>query len=368
MTSATERKIRYAVVGAGNIAQTAILPAFANATENCELVAVISGDTHKQKALAQRYGLRHVGAYEELERVAQAAGADAVYIATPNSEHRSMTERAARLGLHVLCEKPMAQSVEDCQAMIQACQRCGVRLMIAYRLHFEEANMNAVEIAQRGVLGEPLAFSSVFGQNVRPDDVRRRADLAGGALYDMGIYPINAARYLFRAEPEEVFAQTVASSDSSGVDVSTAAQLRFPGGRLAQLLVSFSSSVISSYRLLGTRGELRVEPAYDYDKDLVHHLTVDGTTVERSFPRRDQFAPELVAFSRAILDDKPAEPSGEEGLADVRIVGALLESARTGRSVQLPPFEHARRPGIAQVISKSPLPEVEPVHAPPPRL
>ncbi|HEU4532961.1 MAG TPA: Gfo/Idh/MocA family oxidoreductase, partial [Polyangiaceae bacterium] len=275
--------------------------------------------------------------------------------------------RAARAGVHVLCEKPMAVTVEDCEAMIKATKAAGVKLMIAYRLHFEEANLKAIEIAQSGKLGQPKVFSSVFSQVVRPDDIRTKPELGGGALFDMGIYPLNAARNLFRDEPIEVFAAcTGLGGPFRGVDETTVAVLRFSGDRLAQFTCSLGVASVSSYRIAGTEGDLRLEPAFSYAGELKHYLTVGEKTEEHTFRKRDQFAPELVAFSRCILDGTEPEPSGEEGLADVRIMRALLQSAETGQIVKLEPFVRTQRPGIEQEMRKPPVKEPKTVNAPSP--
>ena len=364
----TSRKVRYAVIGAGNIAQVAVLPAFEHAAENSQLVALISSDAEKREALGKRYGLKFAGAYDELEDVLGRAEADAVYIAVPNSMHREMTERAARCRKHVLCEKPMAETVEDCRAMIDVCRENGVFLMIAYRLHFEEANLRAIELAQSGRLGDVRIFSSVFSQCVREGDVRTKGELAGGALYDMGVYPINAARYLFRDEPDEVFATCISGTDQrfQAVDETSVALLRFPGGRVAQLTASLAAAPVSTYRVIGSKGDLRVEPAFGYTSDIQHYLTIEGQTSARTYAKRDQFAPELVSFSQCILEGIEPEPSGEEGLADVRIVRAIFRSAEIGKAVRMTPFSRSRRPSLEQQIYKPPLPHIDAVNAPSP--
>jgi predicted dehydrogenase len=362
-----EKKVRYALVGAGNIAQVAVLPAFAHARENSELVAIVSDDGEKRAELAKRYGVELTGTYDELERVIERGRVDAVYVATPNHDHRSTTERAARAGAHVLCEKPMAVTVEDCEAMLAATRAAGVKLMVAYRLHFEEANLRAVDLVQSGKLGQVKLFSSTFTQLVRPGDIRTGGEqVGGGALYDMGVYPINAARYLFRDEPFEAFATCVRGGRVDGADETTVAVLRFPGDRVAHFSVSLGVASVSSYRVAGTEGDLRLEPAYDYVGELEHHLTVGGKTEERTFKKRDQFAPELVHFSRCILEGREPEPSGEEGLADVRIVRALLRSAETGQWVKLEPFVRSQRPSLANEMRKPPVKEPKTVHAPSP--
>ncbi|WP_426730837.1 Gfo/Idh/MocA family protein [Myxococcus faecalis] len=364
-----ERRIRYAVVGAGNLAQVAILPAFQNAKDNSELVAIFSSDREKRAALKKQYGVECAG-YEDFEQVCRDARVDAAYIVLPNTMHREFTERAARVGVHVLCEKPMATTVEDCEAMIRVADENDVRLMIAYRLHFEEANLRAIELLRAGTLGEPSLFSAVMTQQARPGDIRTRQEVGGGALLDEGPYPINAARYLFGAEPTEVVCFTQEDPDArfEGVDGTALALLRFSGGRLAQFAISHAASEVSSYRVVGSKGDLRVEPGFGYGTERKHFLTVDGKTRERSFADQDQFAPELLYFSRCILEGREPEPSGWEGLADVRVVVALQESARTGRAVKLPPFERRERPSIDQLITRPAFEPPEPVNAPSPTL
>ncbi len=365
------RKIRYAVVGAGNIAQAAVLPAFEHATENSELVALVSSDPHKLEELGKHYQIQHRGSYEQFESVLERSRADAVYIALPNAMHAEFTARAAKARAHVLCEKPMAMSVAECESMIRACQAAKVKLMIAYRLHFEEATLRAVELARSGRLGELRSFDSVFGQDVRPGNIRKRSDLGGGALFDMGIYCINAARHLFCEEPIEVFAyqtnyQRLQGADAHGVDDATWAVLRFSHDRFATFSANQSSAEVDSYRVVGTKGTLRVEPAYTYLEDLKHQITIGNLSTETIFTRRDQFAPELVIFSNCILEDVEPEASGEEGLADVRVLEALVASARRGEIMRLAPFQRRVQPDLSQEIRKPPVNNPKIVHAPSP--
>jgi predicted dehydrogenase len=293
---------------------------------------------------------------------------NALYIALPNSQHRTFTERAARAGLHVLCEKPMAMNVQDCQAMIDACEKAGVRLMVAYRLHFEEANLRAIEMVQSGRIGEARFLSACFSQQVRPGNVRTVATSGGGALFDMGVYCINAARCLFRGEPVEVFAYRATGRDDRfrGVDEMTSGLLRFSGERVAQFVASQGASDIDTLRVVGTDGDLRLEPAFGYTGELRHFLTVGGRTEENKFRRRDQFAPELLHFSQCILDGSCPGPSGYEGLADVRIMEALENSALAAAPIKLEPFNPGGRPSMAQEIRRPPIRPPRPVHAPSP--
>jgi predicted dehydrogenase len=363
-----QRPVRYAVIGLGNIAQVAVLPAFAHAKENSKLVALVSSDPTKLSELAKMYSVEHTGPYDQLEAVLEASKADAAYIALPNTLHRSMTERAAAAAVHVLCEKPMATTVEDCQAMVAATRAAGVKLMIAYRLHFEEANLTAIDRIRKGEIGDPRIFSSIFSQQVREGDIRTSADTGGGALLDMGVYCINAARYLFREEPVEVHAIQVRGVDPRfhGVDETTTAILRFPGGRLAQMTASQAAGDVSEYRLVGTKGNIRLDPAYEYAGRLREYVTVNDSTDETRYSRRDQFAPELIYFSDCILGNAEPEPSGEEGLCDVRVLEAIETSARTGQRVALEPVERESRPNMRLEMKRPPVRKVEPVHAPGP--
>ena len=351
------RRVRYAVVGLGHIAQVAVLPAFAHAGENSELVALFSDDAEKLAKLGRKYRLDHLFDYDRFEDGLKAADVDAVYIALPNHLHREYTERAANAGVHVLCEKPMAVTEEDCEAMIDACDRNGVKLMIAYRLHFEEANLRAVELVQSGKIGEPRIFNSVFTMDVKEGDIRLNPrDQGGGTLYDIGIYCINAARYLFEDEPIEVLALTARKDDprfsAPGVDEMTGAVLRFPGERLATFITSFGASDVSRLQVVGTRGNLVLDPAYEYAGELTHEITIDERTRERRFPKRDQFAPELVYFSECIETGEDPEPSGKEGLGDIRIIRALYASADTGGPIALGPFDKRERPTMDREIRK----------------
>jgi predicted dehydrogenase len=344
--------VRYGVVGLGHIAQVAMLPAFAHARRNSRVTALVSDDRVKLKQLASRYGVEQTFSYDDYDACLEQV--DAVYIALPNSMHAEYTIRAARAGVHVLCEKPMAVTVEECRRMIAACRRHRVRLMIAYRLHFEEINLRVVDLVRRGRIGQPKFFNSSFSMTVRAGDIRTKRDMGGGSLYDIGVYCINAARYLFRAEPRQVSAISVNDGGArlAEIDESTGALLRFEGERVAAFVTSFNATDVASYRIVGSKGHVRVEPAYEYAEGLEYELTIDGKTTRKRIGKRDQFAPQLLYFSDCILNNREPEPSGEEGMQDVRIVQALYRSAKTGRAVAIPPFTKAKRPTGRQRISR----------------
>jgi predicted dehydrogenase len=363
----TGRKIRYAVVGLGHITQVAVLPAFQNAA-NSELFALVSGEPDKLEKVGKKYSLEHLYSYQDYSRAL--SNVDAVYLAVPNHLHREYAERAAAAGVHVLCEKPMAVSSEDCQAMIAAAEQNHSKLMIAYRLHFEAGNLEAIELARSGKLGDLRVFTSEFAQQVASDNIRVTEPVArgGGPVYDMGVYCINASRYLFGAEPVEVMA--VAGNNGGErfklVEEMMSVTMRFPEGRMGTFTCSFGAADISRYALIGTKGVLLADPAYEYAMALKHQITIGEKTARKTYPKRDQFAAQIFYFSDCILKDKEPEPSGLEGLADVRIVEAIYESARTKRPVLVPEIPDKKGPSLSQEIHRPAHGKPQVIHAKPP--
>jgi predicted dehydrogenase len=342
--------VRFAVIGQGYFAQSAILPAFASA-KGCELTALFSDDPTKLRTLRRRYDVEYALPYDQLDEFLESNTVDAVYIALPNDLHAAFTERAAQAGVHVLCEKPIAGTAAEAERMVAACERGKVKLMIAYRLHFEPANLSAVELIRRGTIGEPRFFSSVFSMQVTPENTRTKRARAAGPLRDIGIYQINAARYLFRDEPLEALAAAASKRGDARfreVDEQVSALLRFPGERLAQLTCSFGAYSHSSYEVVGTKGSLRVSPAFPESGDLVLEIQVNGKTKSRTFENRDQVAPELEEFADCIREDRDPQPSGREGLADLRVIEAIDAAVRQGSRVPIDRVYPERRPGIRQ--------------------
>lgn len=345
----SDKKVRYAVVGTGWFAQDAVLPSFPNAT-NSQLAAVVSGDPKKQKELGERYKVPAYD-YQQYGDLLESGTIDAVYIALPNSMHKEYTVRAAKEHVHVLCEKPMAATAAECREMNDACAAGKVKQMIAYRLHFESANLTAVEHIIGGKIGEPRLFSSVFTQQVEGGNTRLDAGLAGSPLMDIGIYCVNAARYLFQADPTEVTAFAAQSSDPRFREVPemVTALMRFPNDRLAQFTCGFGESRVSEYRVVGTAGDLQMITGYTFRGDITMKLTdKDGQTKETTFPERDQVGAEILYFSDCILNDREPEPNGLEGLADLQIIEAIQKSYTTGQAVKLAAFPAKPRPSLAQ--------------------
>lgn len=348
------KPIRYAVMGLGHITQVAVLPAFAHAKRDATLAALISSEPGKLRTLGKKYGVDRLYSYDQFDECMKSGEIDALYIALPNQLHAKYTVRAAKYGIHVLCEKPMALTEKDCRTMIRACEKNDVRLMVAYRLHFEKANLSTVELIRKGRIGTPRLFNSTFTMDVREGDIRLREETGGGTLWDIGVYCINAARYLFREEPVEVLGMSASGEQRrfDEVEEAFAATMRFPGDKLASFVVSFGSAPSAEYRVVGTKGDVRMDPAYEYAEGLKQFVTTGGKPREREFAKRDQFAPELVYFAECIREGRDPEPSGWEGLADVRIVEALYRSAKKGKPIRLSAFEKHQRPSKRQVITR----------------
>jgi predicted dehydrogenase len=362
-----KKKIRYAVVGLGHLAQAAILPAFANARKNSELVALVSNDKTKRQKLGKQYKIKHTFDYAGYDECLKSGEIDAVYIVLPNHLHREYTVRAAEAGVHVLCEKPLAVTEGECLAMIAAADANRVKLMTAYRLHLDEATLKAAHDVRSGRLGEIKYFISTFSMQAA-EGVRLQKNAGGGPLYDIGVYCINAARMFFDAEPIEVHGWTANSGDErfTEVEETFSALLRFPGDRLATFTCSFGAAGTAEYRLVGTKGNLRVDPGYYYGRPVVQDLTLDGKTAKRTFAKSDQFAAQISYFSDCVLNDVEPAPSGREGLADVRIVEALYQSVAERRSVKMEPISrtHCKLPKpIKMPPAKKP---AKLVHARPP--
>ena len=345
------RKIRYGVAGLGHIAQVAVLPAFAHARRNSTLRAIVSGDREKLAKVGDQYGVPVRVDYDQLERAL--ADIDALYIATPNTEHADLAIRAAHAGVHVLCEKPLATSDEECLQIIHACREANVKIMTAYRLHFEPLTIEVLERVRAGSIGEPRFFSSSFSMLAKPGNIRTRWDTGGGTVYDLGVYCINAARMIFGSEPTQVFAYSIdgARSGFEHVDDTTAALLKFKGDGLAMFTSSFAAADVSSFRIVGTEGDIHMEPAYEYAEPLAYTITRDGKRTRRRGRKRDQFAAELLYFSDCILEGREPEPSAEEGAWDLRIIDAIYESARRAEPISLPPFGPEPGPSPDQAMS-----------------
>jgi len=354
------KKIRYGVVGLGSIAQGAVLPAFKNASMNSVLTTLISEDKQKLKVLAKKYKVPNTYLYDDMEECFQKQEIDVIYIATPNDHHREIVELAAKYKINVLCEKPMAVTYSDCLYMEQVAKKNNIKMMVAYRLHFESANLEAIKMCRQGSLGDLKFFNSTFSYQIKDKkNIRLNpTSVGGGALYDIGIYCINAARYLFKSEPIEVVGFSVTSDDPRFINTeeTTSAILRFPDDKLAAFTVSFGAFDSSDYEIIGEKGRIRLENAYEYAAPMELRTFLhskDGMKkATKKFKKRDQFSAELLYFSDCIMKNKIPEPGPVEGMADVKIIEAILNSIHTKAPVRFDPVEKIARPNQKQKFSR----------------
>lgn len=363
------RKVRYGFVALGDIVQESMLPGVAH-TGNSEVTAFVSGDPGKASRVAEKYGVEHLYSYEQYGELLRSGRIDAVYVATPNWRHEEFVVPALEAGIHVLVEKPLEVSVESAERILAAQRRSAAKLMTAYRLHFEPATTRLVERIRAGDLGEVLFFSSTFGLVVDPANHRAGSGIKAGPVFDMGPYPVNAARYVFEAEPEAVVS-AVGSNHRTDVGPdfhdTVAVTLRFPGNRLAQFVVSYALNPIDSLVAAGTKGSIALNPCYMFGAPLEHQAAIGQSKSRDSFKNTDHFGGELRYFSECILEDREPGPDAEEGLADVRVLEGIAEALRTGGPVELPAFTRTRRidPAHVQTLpAKRPPAELVDVSAP----
>jgi predicted dehydrogenase len=363
------RKVRYAVVGIGWISQTAFLPGVEH-TGNSEVVAFVSGHEEKASKVGEKYGVKDLYSYDEYDNLLSSGKIDAVYLATPNRDHIDLAVRTLDAGIHLLLEKPMATSVADCERILAASERSGAKLMVAYRMHHEPAMLKAFETARSGKLGHLRYFNSSFSQPVNYQNHRAKNGYWAGPVPDMGPYPINTARNFFGAEPVEVFAIGTRTEPERfrDFDDQVAISLRFPGGQLASMLLSYSGSDLDDFRIVGTLGDLYSSPAYAMSGGFKHTVTIGESKkkTEESFRPTDQFGGELRYFSHCILNGQHPEADGEEGLLDIRVIAALERALETGQPQRLEPCVRRRRATEqqAQKLKKVDEPELVGVHSP----
>ncbi|POR40843.1 Gfo/Idh/MocA family oxidoreductase [Methylobacterium sp. V23] len=339
------RKVRYAFVALGDITQEAMLPGVAH-TGNSEVVAFVTGDPEKSQGVGRQYGVTESYGYEQFGELIASGKIDAIYIATPNWRHAEFAIPALEAGIHVLVEKPLEVSAAKCREILDVAERSPAKLMVAYRLHFEAATLATIDLIRSGKLGTLLTFASTFTQMVSPENHRARSGIEAGPIFDMGPYPVNAARYVFGSEPTEVVSAVGVRHPEAGLgdfDDTVAVTLRFPGDRLAQFVLSYVGNTLDTYTVVGTKGSIEVNPGYMYGKSLAHTVTIGESKTHETFKNTDHFGGELRYFSDCILIDRDPEPDGEEGYADVRVLEGIVEALKTGSPVRLEPLTRVRR-------------------------
>jgi predicted dehydrogenase len=343
------KQIGYAVVGAGPLVERTLLPAFARAGGETRLAAIVSADRARAQALAQEHRVTAFH-YDEFRQSLQRDDVQAVYLASPNSLHCDFAVEAARAGAHIVCERPMAVMADECRRMLRTCQTNHVKLMIAYHVQAHPAYRKLIELIRGGSIGAAKTFSSDATIRVQdPEDVRLQRRHGGGTVYDLGVAAIFVARTLFDAEPAQVMAMTARMTRRYGgdVDESTVALIRFPDDRLAHLHTSFGEEPTSVLTIFGDEGSIRLNGAYEPYHPSTLEVVRGGQREDITFEPVDALAAELGHFSNSVLRDVVPEPSGIEGLTDVRIVEAIYRSARDGRPVTLPRVARVEAPPVA---------------------
>lgn len=347
-----DQRVGFAIVGLGRLSIDQILPAFGS-SKLCKPVALVSGDPEKARKLAAQYGIKptSIYTYATYDQIAQNPDVKVIYIVLPNGMHEEFVVRGAKTGKHILCEKPMANSVAECERMIAACKAANVRLMIAYRQQYEPNNRAIVKMVREGKLGTLRSYVASNTQNQGdPTQWRLNRKLAGGGcLPDVGVYCLNAARFLTGEEPSEVFGYTVQPTNDPRfreVEATCSFSLRFPSGLVAACNSGYAGHHSQMLRLEGADAWAELAPAFGYHGiKLRASRLMDGheTQLEPTIPDKDQFALEMDHMAECVLQNKQPHTPGEEGLQDQRLIEAIYDSARTGRAVKVPPPPTATR-------------------------
>ncbi|GHF93337.1 glucose-fructose oxidoreductase [Deinococcus piscis] len=353
------QRVGYAVVGLGKLTAEELIPAI-RTSQHARLAALVTSEKDKGLALAHASGLTDddVYAYDDFERLAERDDVDAVFIVLPNSMHREFVERAARMGKHVLCEKPLSTNVADAQAMVDACRAAGVLLMTAYRCQYTPEHWAVRDAVQSGRLGTIRTIDSIHSHTEEDAQAwrMRREYAGGGPLVDVGIYSLNIIRFVLGKEPLWVFAdlnQPQGDPRFAEIEERVAWMMGFEGGIVANCLTSYASRDTSALRVVGEAGKVEMDPAFNYTC-LDFTLTDKEAAHRPRFASYDQFGNEVDHFAQCIREGKTPWTPGEEGVADHIVMDAIYESARTGQRVTLKlpagqdPFRGERQPDLPQ--------------------
>lgn len=334
------KKVGYAVVGLGSLAIFQILPALAKC-EKGRVVALVSGHPDKANKIALRYGVnpKNIYNYQNYDTIKDNPEVDVIYIVLPNSMHAEYTIRGFQAGKHVLCEKPMATSVADCEAMIAAGKKADRKLMIGYRCRYEPFNQEMIRMAREQELGKVKIIQTDAGFNIGDPTQWRlnKAMAGGGCLMDIGIYALQAARYISGEEPTEINAMMYSTPNDprfKEVEESINFQLRFPSGVLANCTSNYGTDYRSHFRALAEKGYFELDPAMSYS-GLRMRVMSGGELAEKFLPQRDHFGSEMEHMSTCVMENKEPLTPGEEGLRDLKLMMAIYEAARSGKTVKV---------------------------------
>jgi predicted dehydrogenase len=332
----TERKLGFALVGLGGLSTGQLAPALQR-TNSCRLAAIVTGTPAKAEQWKTRYNIpdKNIYSYDTMEKMADNPDIDVVYVVTPNALHAEHTIKGLRAGKHVFCEKPMDVTVEKCQQMIDEAKKAGRRLAVAYRCQYDPNHLECRRLATEKVFGELKTIEGGFSRSITANEWRMKAALAGGGpLMDVGIYVLQTCRFTSAREPIEVTAKFGPVPDPEKfkeVEASVEWEMTFPGGLQTKCRTNYIRSDANEFLVTAEKGTFGLRPAYNYNS--ARGTRSDGQPI--NFPSGNQFVAEMDDFAQCIMNNKPSKVSGEEGLRDVKIMLAIYEAARTGKTVKL---------------------------------
>lgn len=338
------------MVGLGRLALEEILPAFAE-SRKAKCVALVSGSPDKMQLVARQYGVDPAScySYETFDSIRDNPAVKVVYIVLPNAMHRLYTERAAKAGKHVLTEKPMSVSAKDAQAMTDACKRAGVKLMVAYRIQYENYNKRLQKFVREKTFGRVLAINAINTQTVAKDGHlqwrHKKVMAGGGSLFDIGLYCLNTARFLTGEEPVEISATQYSPPNDprfGDVEETVSFTLRFPSNTIANCFTSYGGRDDKHQRLNLETAAIDMPNAYLYQGQQMTVISrhEDATSEDRLvLTAKNQFASEIDHMADCVLSDRRPHTPGEEGVQDHKLMEAIYRAAETHQMVKLPALE-----------------------------
>lgn len=324
------KKLRWGIIGCARIATGSVIPGIRQSSRG-EVVAIASRDEEKAKQTAEKLDIPK--AYGSYEALLADNGIDAVYIPLPNHLHKEWTIRAAEAGKHVLCEKPFAMNADEAQDMVDACERHGVKLAEAFMYRHHPRYARIKDIIRSGEIGAIRGIHGAFTFNNAKNTTNFRNDpaMGGGSIYDIGVYPISAARLLTDSEPEAATVHAFFSPEHGGVDMMASGLLEFAGGIGLTFDCAMWAAGRNTLEVLGTDGRIELPSAFVCNPSApsVFYVTSRGARREEQMEAVNQYSLQADDFAANVLDGAPPSFASADAVANMRVVDACLESART---------------------------------------
>lgn len=324
MIKPDSKKIHYAVVGLTEFAQQVVLPAFHNASENSLLVAIVDDSTEKLEFFGEKYQISKRYLYSELDQLLMQKQIDAVCICVPLIDQSYYIQKIISLGIHILCQTPLATTTEDALSIIEGVKRNNVHLMVENQIMFDPSFLEFNKIIQSKKIGEPILFNSNFIIPFHPIEFLNPTigDEASSSLLNLGAHPIKLVRSFFKSDPMEVFC----FSHKNQKNDLYSCVMQFPDGKMAQFNVGFGSFEANDYEIIGTKGRVRIEKGYLPQKMRTLKTYEVQKIIKKKFSRRNYFSNEISYFSDCVQKNKKNNFSAEESLTDLKIIDALFLS------------------------------------------